>query len=219
VLGERACGIIAAVDPDLDFLRRWQAGDKRAGEDLFHRHFADILRFFENKVWSKAEDLTQQTFVECVASRDRFRGESTFRTFLFAIAWNQLRHHFRRELKEENLDFEVSSLSDLVASTTSPSGKLDRHRRHRQIHDALARLPLSQQTLLELHYWQGLDAAALAEVFGVAAGSIRVRLLRARNALRAQLEHAAAGESPADEVDDPLATSLLALEAEDRRGP
>ena len=216
LLGGSDRTIIAPVEADLDLLEQWRAGNKRAGEDLFRRHFAAVHRFFDNKVARSAEDLTQQTFLECVRARDRFRGASSFRTYVFGIAWNQLRHHFRRETKNELLDFDTSSVDELVASGTSPSSKFDRVQRGRQIHDALIRLPLAQQALLECHYWHGLDAAALAEVFGVPAGAIRVRLLRARNALRDQigvLKTPASRTEPAD--DDPLTVSLSQLEAED----
>ncbi|HEX2660251.1 MAG TPA: sigma-70 family RNA polymerase sigma factor, partial [Polyangia bacterium] len=164
------------METDQVLLEKWRAGDQRAGEDLFQRHFADVLRFFDNKAWDKAEDLTQQTFLACVGSRDRFRGDSSFRTYLFAIAWNQLRHHYRRELKNEHVDFEASSISELAGLLTSPSSKVDRARRERRIHEALRRLPVAQQALLEFHYWQDLDAAALADIFGVPVGTVRVRL-------------------------------------------
>jgi len=204
------------MDPDIALLERWRAGDKRAGEELFGRHFAEIFRFFDGKVIGKAEDLTQQTFLECVRSRDNFRAESSFRTYLFAIAWNELRHHLRRELKNENLDFEVSSLDELTALIASPSSEVDRVRRNRRVQHALVQLPVAQQILLEYHYWHELNAAALAEIFVVPAGTIRVRLLRARNALRGALERLpAAGPEPA--AADPIATSLVELEEEDRR--
>ena len=222
LLGDADCIKVERVDVDLDLLEQWRAGDKRAGEDLFRRHFAAVLRFFDNKVARNAEDLTQQTFLECVRSRDSFRAASSFRTYVFAIAWNQLCHHYRGETKNEQLDFDTSSVNDLVASATSPSSKLDRAQRGRQIQDALTRLPLSQQALLECHYWQDLDAAALAEVFGVSAGAIRVRLLRARNALRDKVAEVRRSDSRSDAAEgDVLSLSLIRLEAEDKesQGP
>ena len=207
------------MDADLELLAAWRAGNKRAGEDLFRRHFASVLGFFDNKVARSAEDLTQQTFLECVKSRDNFRGAASFRSYLFAIAWNQLRHHFRRAKRSEPIDFEASSVNQLVAAMSSPSSKLDRARRGQRIHEALVRLPLAQQALLECHYWQGLDATALAEVFDVPAGTIRVRLLRARNALREQLAKLdPTGNTPSDVAEDPISVSLDRLAVEDGKG-
>jgi RNA polymerase sigma factor (sigma-70 family) len=172
------------VDDDLALLERWCAGDTHAGEALFARHFADIYRFFEHKVGGEADDLAQRTFMACVKGRDRFRGQSSFRTYLFAIARNELYTFFRRLPKREHVDFEVTSIADLV---TSIPGKLERAREVVQLRAALSMLPAEQQLLLELHYWHDLDAAGLAEIFAIPPGTIRVRLLRARRALREQL--------------------------------
>jgi RNA polymerase sigma-70 factor (ECF subfamily) len=110
--------------------------------------------------------------------------------------------------RSERVDFEVTSIAEIV---TSPSSKLARARAAEELRAALAELPVEQQLLLELHYWHELDAAALAEVFGVNAGAIRVRLLRARRALGdklARLDRAAwAG--------DPLARSLTSDDEEE----
>lgn len=168
-------------------LERWCGGDARAGEALFAKHFADIYRFFEHKVGGEADDLAQRTFMGCVAGRDRFRGQSSFRTYLFAIARNELYTFFRRLPKREHVDFEVTSIAELVTSLPS---KLGRAREVEQLRIALSELPTEQQLLLELHYWHDLDAAGLAEVFDVPAGTIRVRLLRARRALRDRLARA-----------------------------
>ena len=171
----------AAVDPDLRLLESWRAGDGRAGQDLFTRHFADIYRFFEYKVGADADDLAQRTFMACVDARDRFRGGSSFRTYLFAIARNQLYSFLRRLPRAEHVDFEHTSIADLVPSLTS---QLGRARDIERLRLALTTLPAEQQLLLELHYWHELDAEALGEVFEATPGAIRVRLLRARRALR-----------------------------------
>jgi RNA polymerase sigma-70 factor (ECF subfamily) len=173
------------VDPDLTLLERWRRGDGRAGQDLFARHFADIYRFFEYKVGADADDLAQRTFMACIGARDRFRGGSTFRTYLFAIARNQLYSYLRRLPRAEHIDFELTSIADLMPSLGS---QLGRARAVERLRLALAQLPAEQQLLLELHYWHELDAEALSEVFETTGGAIRVRLLRARRALRERME-------------------------------
>src|SRR5262249_33855997 len=92
------------MDSDLALLQSWRAGNKQAGEDLFTRHFTDIYRFFEHKAGDAADELAQQTFMACVAGRDSFRGQSTFRTFLFAIARNQLYSYLRRASQRAQVD-------------------------------------------------------------------------------------------------------------------
>ncbi len=178
------------MDADLILLERWRAGDKRAGEDLFARHFADIYRFFEHKVGAETDELTQKTFLACVRARDQFRGQSSFRTYLFTLARHELYAHLRGLPRRQQVDFGVTSIAELV---TSPSSRLGRAREIELLRAALRELPADQQLLLELHYWHELDAAALAEVFGANAGAIRVRLLRGRRALRDQMARLGAG--------------------------
>jgi len=188
-------------------LQRWRAGDRRAGEQLCARHFEDIYRFFEHKIPGEADDLTQQTFLACVKARDQFRGQSTFRTYLYSIARNELYMRLRQIPKYEHVDLEVSSLDELV---TSPSKQLNEQQELAQIRAALRQLPVEQQLLLEFHYWHDLDAAALAELFEASPGTIRVRLLRARRALRDQL-----GDGAAIVATDRLSGSLRAADFAD----
>jgi RNA polymerase sigma-70 factor (ECF subfamily) len=189
------------VDDDLDVLRRWRDGDQRAGQELCTRHFAEIYRFFEHKLPGEADDLTQQTFLACVRARDQFRGQSSFRTYLFAIARNELYMRLRKLPKFEQVDLEVSTLNEMVSS---PSKQFGKSQELAIIRAALHQLPVEQQVLLEFHYWHDMDAAALAEMFGTNPAAIRVRLMRARRALRAQLGTSAVSFA----IDDPLSSSL-----------
>jgi RNA polymerase sigma factor (sigma-70 family) len=195
------------VNDDLAVLQRWRSGDQRAGETLCERYFQEIYRFFDQKIPGEADDLTQQTFLACVKARDQFRGTSTFRTYLYAIARHELYMRLRKLSKFEHVDLEVSSLDELVSS---PSKQLGKQQELAAVQAALRRLPIEQQLLLELHYWHDLDMAALAELFEASPGAIRVRLLRARRALRDRLgEDAVTGD-----VADRLSGSLQRPDAD-----
>jgi RNA polymerase sigma factor (sigma-70 family) len=172
------------VDDELELLGRWREGDQGAGRELFSRHLPGVYQFFRYKVGSDAEDLVQTTFMSCVTARDRFRGQSSFRAYLFGIARNVLYTFLRRLPRDAHVDFEQISIAQLA---TSPGSRLDRKRETDVIRAALGRIPADQQLLLELHYWHDLDANALREIFEASAGAIRVRLLRARRVLRDEL--------------------------------
>jgi RNA polymerase sigma factor (sigma-70 family) len=203
------------MSDDLALLAAWQEGDTTAGQALFSRHFREVHRFFENKVGAEADELSQRTFLACVGSRTRFRGQSSFRTFLFAIARHELYAHFRRNVAGGAFDAEVSSIAELV---TSPSSRMARAEEHDRLRRALQELPAEQQLILELHYWHELDAEALGEVFAVPPGTIRVRLLRARRALRQRLG-GAVPEAAATRAADPLLTALSQADDEDDARP
>lgn len=195
------------VQDDAALLVQWRSGDQRAGQQLFGRHFDGLYRFFEHKVGGDADDLVQRTFTSCVAARDRFRGESSFRTYLFSIARNELYTYLRKLPKAEHVDFDVTSIAEI---RTSLPGQLGNARDAHKLREALAQLPAEQQLLLEMHYWHELDAAALAEVFDTTAGAIRVRLLRARKVLRERIERSALVDT-----NDGLAVALSRPDTDD----
>jgi RNA polymerase sigma factor (sigma-70 family) len=175
---------------DLTLLDQWRTGSADAGQALFQRHFDSIYGFFETKCEAEADELTQATFLACVKSRDQFRAQSSFRTYLFTIARNELYRMLRtRQRRDGKLDFEVSSIAELI---TTPGTRLARNQEQLRLIEALRTLPVEQQTLLELHYWEDMDIGALAEVFDAPAATIRTRLHRARKALRERM----AGTAP-----------------------
>lgn len=155
---------------------------------MFARHFDSLCRFFTTKCSDGADELVQSTLLAVVASRDRFRKEASFRTYLFTVARHELYHHLRKQRRDgERLDFSVTSVAELI---TTPVSRLARDAEHRRLVEVLRTLSLEQQTLLELHYWEDMDIAALAEIFEATPNAIRVRLHRARHALRERLEAA-----------------------------
>jgi len=170
---------------DLALLDRWRSGDAEAGQALFQRHFDSIYGFFETKCEADADELVQSTFLACLRARDQFRKESSFRTYLFTIARHELYRVLRgRQRDGARLDFELSSIAELVST---PGTRIARNQEHRQLVEALRALPVEQQTLLELHYWEDMDIAALADVFELPQPTIRTRLHRARKALRERM--------------------------------
>lgn len=176
---------------DEELFRAWQTGDRRAGEALFERHYDALDRFFINKVGDRAGDLVQRTFVACIEAAARFRGDSSFRTFMFAIARNQLLKHLRDHGRErDRLDPAITSICDL---DPSPSVVAARREQERLLLAALRRLPLDEQIALELHYWEQLSATEIAAVLEIPVGTAKSRLRRARD----RLEAALAGPDPA----------------------
>ncbi|MBZ0235690.1 MAG: sigma-70 family RNA polymerase sigma factor [Deltaproteobacteria bacterium] len=184
---------------DRELLERWRGGDRDAGQALFERHFESIYGFFVNKCESEVDELVQATFLACVRAREQFRGDSSFRTYLFTIARHELYRALRTLRRDgDRLDFLETSLAELV---TTPATRLGRNADHKRLLEAMATLPVEQQLLLELHYWEDTDITALATIFEAPAVTVRSRLHRARKALRARLE-AGPMERAVDESDE-----------------
>ncbi|MCR9160142.1 MAG: RNA polymerase sigma factor [Nannocystaceae bacterium] len=186
-------GQAVAEPSDFELLEQWRAGDRAAGNTLFSRHFRPLFRFFRTKVADEvAEDLTQVSFLACVDGRDKFRNASSFRTYLFAIARNQLFMHFRKLGRREAMTaFETQSMVDLGAG---PSTLVAARAEQRLLLEALRRIPVDFQIAIELYYWEGLPTAEVATVLEIPEGTVRSRLTRAREHLAKQMR--AIAESP-----------------------
>jgi RNA polymerase sigma-70 factor (ECF subfamily) len=170
---------------DLELISAWRAGEATAGQALFARHFRAVYRFFETKCYAEADELVQATFLACVRAKDQFRGDSSFKTYLFTVA----RHELYRALSERQrtvarVDFEVSSIAELAPT---PGTKIAGHQDRVRLLLALRELSVDAQMLLELHYWEGIGIGELAEIFDAPPVTIRSRLHRVRTALRDQM--------------------------------
>ena len=173
---------------DLELLEAWRRGDQQAGNLLFRRHASSIYRFFRSKVGSTAvaEDLAQKSFLGCVEGRDRMRGEASFRTYLFAVARNQLLMYLRTKggVKER---FSPSAHSVVDSGLAAVPGRAARLEERRLIMAAMQHIPVDFQIALELFYWEDMAVAEIADVLQLPIGTVKSRLARARDHLRAQL--------------------------------
>jgi RNA polymerase sigma factor (sigma-70 family) len=177
---------------DIDLLDAWRAGDSRAGNELFNRHFDSICRFFANKAAHEVDDLIQRTFLACVEGRDRFRGDASFRGYLFGVARNVLRRHYRdKRYHDQRFDPLVVSVHDLGPA---PSMLIADKREQELLLHALRRLPMDHQITLELYYWENMSGSELAQVLDIPEGTVRGRIRRAKQLLESAIAELA--ESP-----------------------
>lgn len=171
---------------DAELLEAWRDGDTAAGEALVQSNFESIYRFFRNKVDGDLDDLVQATFARCVERRDEAKIRE-FRPYLFGVARNVLREHYRKRTRAE-VDLGSASVADLGAS---PSTFVARKQDHRLLLEALRQIPLDDQIALELVYWESMTGRELAAVMGVPEGTARTRLRSARLSLEAALSRIA----------------------------
>lgn len=187
---------------DEELFRAWCEGDRKSGHALFVRHFGSMRRFFANKADDDVEDLVQRTFMACVESRARFEQRSSFRTYLFGIARNILREHFRRRGRDgATFDPEAQSVCD---SGAGPSTIMAAREEQRLMLAALRRIPLEHQILLELYFWERLTARRIAEIFELPENTIRSRIRRGRRLLSEQLEKLAGTRALRESVQEGL---------------
>ena len=178
---------------DDELLQAWADGDQDAGATLLRRHFDALHRFFRTKAPDNHQDLIQSTMLECVRSKERFRGDTSFRAFLFGVARNCLLRHFRSQSRDR-LDFDASHCS-MIDLDPRPSTLAVRHQEQAMLLEAMRRIPLDLQMVLELHYWEEMGTRELAGALEIPQGTVKSRLRRAREALRDALGPLVAGSS------------------------
>lgn len=168
------------------------------------KFYGPVRRFFTNSVHDDHfQDLTNETFKRLVGAKDRFEGNSSARTFLFAIARRVLLDHLRKRYRSDAVGFDpvTHTVEDVDGATPSRAvAMLDDYRR---LIDGLRRLPVDTKLLLEMYYWQGCSSDELAEIYEVAPTTIRTRVHAARKKLAEWLH---AGDTPVSPVDEPSPT-------------
>ena len=188
---------------DLQLLRAWKAGDEAAGRTLVQRHMRALDSFVRSIVPTEVEDLIQRTWLAALQSVDRFRAEGTFRAFVFGVARHQILDHFRRSRRDrERFDPSVSSVEDL---SPSPSQLAAARREHQLLLQGLRQLPLDDQIIIELTYWEGLTSAELSVALDIPANTVRSRLVRARRSLGVTLQRIADSPSVLESTTSDLA--------------
>lgn len=166
------------ADPDVALLERYFAGDTRSGDRLFARHARSIRRYFLNKVRRDADvdDLVHEVLRRMFDPKEGFLRAVSFGAYLFGVQRNILRHYYRMPLDAEP----GSSVADSGAATST---WIERQERCQQLLVALRRLPIPQQEVLELHYWEGLTNPKIAECLAVPVGTVAGRLRLAKEKL------------------------------------
>ena len=162
-------------------------------EAAFREHFAPVHRFIARRVGKAlADDLAAEVFATAYRRRAAYLPErGSLRSWLYGIAANVVRRHWRDEQQLLELDarvardglglLPVAQFADaaderLIAATLAPT-----------IARALAALSRQQREVLLLYVWADLSHEEIATALGIALGTARSRLSRARAALRAQL--------------------------------
>lgn len=177
---------MGTTDRDLELVARWANGDTEAGNALFRDHYHVVFRFFEVRVPRAAEDLTQRTFLACVESLHRRSLHTSFRSYLFGIARNQMLMHLRAARSEALKSF--ANGGERSSHKTSLTAVFARSEEQRLLLHALVALPPDSQIAMQLFYWDGLTAAEIGEVVDAPTSTVTTRLARARDRIRKHLE-------------------------------
>jgi len=177
-------------------IERCSAGDEQACAELVSAHQRMVFTLALHLLGDRDEalDLSQEVFLRVFRTLASFRGQSALRTWIYRIVINQARNRqrwWRRRHRSEqvSLDEHIRLFGDTMESKGDvlPDRLLASKETASRIWQALDRLPFDQRTALILREVDGLRYEEIAFSLGVAVGTVKSRLTRARQALRAEL--------------------------------
>ncbi len=183
-------------DDDQELVLKAQRGDVHAFDELVERYHGKIYGLTYNMTSNRedAEDLTQEVFVKAFKALPRFRGNSSFYTWLYRIAVNKTinyrkKRNRKRTLSLDQFDQEIKSdevYHDLT-SKGSPLRNVSLTELQKKMNEALQSLSEKHRTVVVLHDMQGIPHEEIAKMVGASVGTIRSRLFYARRQLQAEL--------------------------------
>jgi RNA polymerase sigma-70 factor (ECF subfamily) len=180
---------------DFELAQKSAAGDTAAFEEIYHRHFRRVyalcLRMMGNP--TEAEDMTQEVFLQLFNKIGMFRGDSAFTTWLHRMTVNQVLMHFRkRSTRSERTTEEGETPVQIVQGTANPNKMpvVDRIALER----ALQQLPTGYRTVFVLHDIEGYEHYEVADMLGIAEGTSKSQLHKARLKLRQLIKQEAASK-------------------------
>jgi len=183
---------------EASLVQRCASGDERACAELVGEHQRMVVQLAMNLLGDRDEalDLSQDVFLRVFHTIHTFRGQSSLRTWIYRIAVNQARnrHRFwrrRHRADQVSLDEHVAAHGELVSrGDSTPDRILARKELAAALQRALDHLPFDQRTAIVLREVDGLSYEEIAYSLGVAVGTVKSRLTRARQALRLELREA-----------------------------
>jgi RNA polymerase sigma-70 factor (ECF subfamily) len=196
-----AAEIELRVPSEDQFLERLRRGDALAYERLVAEHSGDVyaLLFRLTSDPEEARDLAQETFLRAFQSIDRFRGDSSLKTWIYRIAINQARNRWRwwRRRKRDvtvSLDATDEQRERPLAATLSDNNSLSPEQetlareREAQLREALTGLRQSYREAVILRDVEGFSYEEIAQTLQISIGTVKSRISRGRLELRRELE-------------------------------
>ena len=184
---------------DASLVKAIQKGDSAAFDRLVLRHQDRVygICFWMLGNEQDADDTAQEVFIKVFKGIGRFRLESSFSTWLYRIAVNtcknrlrSLEYRFRKKIRKLKPSNGVEGGGNPTAykqTGSSPQALLEKKERSRMIRAAIDTLPRDKKSLIILRDIEGFSYDEIADISGIALGTVKSRLARARSDLRKKL--------------------------------
>ncbi len=178
-----------APEPQSELEARARTGDVDAWSTLYARHYAAVFRQVRYLCGDRglAEELTQETFAQAMASAKRYDGRRAFAGWMHGIALNVVRKHWRKNRNRSRAMERYEHIDSARPRDEDPDGSHLRRERSRVLYDVLDELPPRWREAFILREIQGLSTAEAADRLGISSSNVAVRVTRARGRIRDEL--------------------------------
>ncbi len=184
-------------DPDKDLVDSARKGDTAAFDELVLKHTSRLygLVYHMTSNHEDTNDLLQDIFAKAYRSLKRFRGKSSFYTWIYSIAVNMTLNFLKkrarqRKLSLDDVDSGIQNDPDYIEATasSSPVREVNIHELQERLNVAMMELSEDHRAVVTMYDIQGLPHAEISKILGVSEGTIRSRLFYAHRQLQNYLE-------------------------------
>ena len=188
VSGQRGVTVPTSKETELDLVERCRRGELGAFETLYRQHSGRLFSLAVRRLGNPAdaEDLLQEIFLTAHRKLESFRGDSALGTWLYRLAMNQILDHVRSRAARTGQM--TDGLDDATLLADASGHRLaDRAITRIDLERALAELPEGCRAAFVLHDVEGLEHREVSEVLGIAEGTSKSQVHKARLRLRGLL--------------------------------
>jgi RNA polymerase sigma-70 factor (ECF subfamily) len=173
---------------DEELIRRFRHGDERAFEDLAQRWDAAILRLAYRLTGDleEARDVRQMALVKTYRALPAFNGHARPTTWLYRVVLNLCRDRHRRSAARRRMLDAAAGHAGAEVDDAAPG--VERGEVARRVAEAIAGLPAREREVVVLRHYHDLPFAGIAELVGAPVTTVKSRMLRALEHLRARLK-------------------------------
>ena len=186
-----------SVDPDADLVRRAQEGDTRAFDELVMNYSRKLYGLVYNMTSNKEDthDLLQDIFAKAYRSLRRFRGNSTFYTWIYSIAVNMTLNFLKKRKRRAGYSFDdvdsgIQNDPAFIeqAHCANPRRQSNINELQKKLNEAMQTLSEDHRSVVTMFDIQGMPHAEISQILGVSEGTVRSRLFYAHKQLQGYLE-------------------------------
>ena len=164
----------------------------RAFEELYNRHARRLQGFFARQLGDDrdlAADFMHDAFLRLYDARTRYREGSSFRAWLYAIAYNLCKNQYRHLEHEQNyLMLVYDDANDDVSDVADIELEMDEETLHKALREVLLSLPEPYAMLFSLHYEEELTVPQIAQITGLPEGTVKSRLHKVMMTIKQKLK-------------------------------